>query len=129
MKFRTLFILIRVVAPASFALQVLGFLIPQEPVSTILTVTGGVPFVAVCIFGAIKGLEIQRKQFLTMSCPFCERDGLVGCGVGGGVGWWLRCETCGIVMPKGLLGLSFNQQTVEEYESDGEEDDDEDDDD
>lgn len=119
MRFRTLFVLTRVIAPAAFVLQAIGFLLPSGPAATAFFVVGGGPFIAVCIFGAIKGLEIQRKQFLTMACPFCERDGIAGCGVGGGVGWWLRCEDCGIVMPKGLLGLSFTRMTEDEYENGG----------
>jgi hypothetical protein len=117
MKFRTLFILNRVIAPAAFTLLAVGMLLPSGPAAFAFRVLGGVPFVLVGIFGAFKGLEIQRNQFLTVQCPFCEQDGIAGCGVGGGVGWWLRCEGCGIVMPKGLLGLSFIRMTEEEYEN------------
>lgn len=118
MKFRNFFIVNRVVAPIAFAILAVSMLIPHSPIVIALQVIGGVPFAVVCLLGAYRGLKLQSSDFIPMRCPFCEGEGIAGCGVSWSVGWWLRCETCGIVRPQGLFGLTFTSEVVDDTDDD-----------
>lgn len=117
MKFRTVFLMNRVIAPAGVAIFALSFFVDHDLARNTLRVVGGVPLLLAGLYGALRGFQMERHHFLPMLCPFCEQEGIAGCGVGP-VGWWLRCETCGIVEPKGLLGLSYTKRQVDEEEED-----------
>src|SRR5262245_18822892 len=119
MNFRTLFILNRVVVPVKVALFGVCILLPSNPTTTVIRVLLGLPFVTVCIFGARIGWRLQREGFIPMRCPLCGRTGDAGRGLTRAVGWWFRCDSCGIVRPQGLLGLRFIKQPADDSTDDG----------
>lgn len=115
MKFRTLFVMYRVIAPVAFVGIALSMLVDSRPVMVVVRTVSIASFLTVCIYGAFKGLQMQFRGFLMMRCPFCETESLVGYSQPPGIGWWLTCEECGVITPKGLLGLKFRRQTEAEF--------------
>ena len=118
MNFRTIFILNRIVTPIAVALIGASLLLPDGPAKRAVQVAIGVPFAAICLYGARLGVRLKRNYYVPMRCPLCERTGDAGRGLTREVGWWFRCDTCGILKPQGLLGLSFSKQPVADDDDD-----------
>lgn len=114
MSFRTLIVMNRILAPVTFAITVVGFLLISGSTNPFFIAIAFAPFIVTCVCGAWLGLRFQRYVVVPMRCPFCGDLGIVGRGVTFKVGWWLRCQDCGIVKPRGLLGLRFTKQPVDD---------------
>ncbi len=119
MNFRTLFILNRIVTPIAVVLLGASLLLPSGPAQMGVQVLIGVPFAAVCLYGARLGWRLQREHYVPMRCPLCEQTGDAGRGLTREVGWWFRCDACGIVRPQGFFGLNFSKQAVANDDDDG----------
>lgn len=113
MRFQHVILLNRLIAPAAFAVMVIGWFLPN-PFRDALFWGGGVIFALACGYGALMGLRFGGSGLMRMNCPICDQEGIAGCGVGGGVGWWLRCEDCGIVRPSDWFGFRFSKEPVDD---------------
>ena len=122
MQFKTIFIINRIVAPVAFGVVFVSILLPPSPLSSALRALAFVPLVGAGGYGAYLGFRLQRELTVPMRCPICGRVGICGRGVTLEVGWWLRCEDCGIVRPHGLLGLSFSKEPIVDDHEDEDED-------